>query len=140
MYSVYSNIENRLKNQMEIGLEHVIRNFGGVEIEVFEPKNDSITDVYGNKSGSIRYESSGIIEGLITGDEFAPADGHSSGNITEGWLYVKKHDKKIVRSGCHIVIKSEDEYNLERKYQIIENQDLGTTLSVFARYRVSSVG
>ena len=140
MYSIYSNIENRMKDQASLGLEHIIRNFGGVEIEVFEPKKDSITDVYGNKSGELRYVSSGIIEGLVTGDEFAPADSYSSGNIVEGWLYVKDHDKGIIRSGCRIKIKSEDEKELNREYQVVENQDLGTTLSIFTRFRISAIG
>ena len=129
-----SDIERYLSCNTSCWLESLI-NLYGVEFHVFKPAPGVFTDVYGQEAGDEYPNCHGPYVGIVVGDDFFPTDANSAGAFQEGWLFVNTCKAE---SGDLMSIDRDD--GKSRRYKIMSKQSLGTTRSVFHKYKLSAVG
>lgn len=105
-----------------------------MELELHKQLDDVHSDVYGIDSGDTTGEPICIV-GIVTGDEFFPTGGFSSGSFTQGWLYTSS---RYVEVGDTLSIATSDD--LTRRFKIESVHALGSTQDVFKRYKLAALG
>lgn len=128
-----NNIEDVVKTHHRAYLKSLERIYG-IEMCLVKQLDDIHSDVYGTDSGDVSGEPITIV-GIITGDEFFPSGGFSSGSFTSGFLYTTS---KKVDVGDTVSIVVEDD--LTRRFKVESKEAIGTTQDVFTRYKLASLG
>lgn len=97
--------------------------------------NDTYTSVYGRTSGEEGVTKITTFDCVCVGDSFFASDNSSSGSFTEGWLFT---DSKDIRVADLVDLIREDKTT--RRYKVISFERLGTSVSVFGKWKLSAVG
>lgn len=134
MTSLYENIEQNLKTNNEVYLD-TLEKMWAQTIELFETRQDKFSKVYGKSSGAVKTSSKGEIQAIVIGDDFFPIDNASAGTFEEGWLYTSS---SLVKVGDLVDLHRVDDR--KRRYKVDSTMHIGTTTSVFKKYRISAIG
>jgi hypothetical protein len=131
----YDEMERIIQDQGERGLE-VMEYYYGMDLEILRPNRKG--DVYGQVHGS---DSGGptnlfkVIRGVLQGDDFLPSNNSHSGNFETGFLFTKDKDILV---GDVINIRSRDDK--QRRFKVVERQQIGFTTEIFTKWKLSSIG
>lgn len=112
-----------------------IENKFAVSVKVFKPVNNVYSNVYGRDSGEESQHPSETIQAVVIGDDFFPADPRSGGGFKEGWLFTTSN---VVNVGDRVEIERAD--CRHRRYEVLSMQSLGSSRSVFKKFRLSALG
>lgn len=128
-----NNIEDILRTYHKSYLK-VIEKIYGIEVRLVKQRKDVHSDVYGIDSGDTDGEPVCIM-GVITGDDFFPSGGFSSGSFTSGFLYSSAGEVEV---GDTVEVFVSDD--LTRRFKIEACEAIGTTQDVFRRFKLASLG
>jgi hypothetical protein len=132
--SLLPEIESILESNHLTYLAKLRLNYSAT-VRVFKTVDNTFSQVYGREGGDENVQPCGALEAIVVGDDFFPADARSAGAFKEGWLFT---DMELIRVGNRVEIDREDCRN--RRYEVISMQSIGTTRSVFKKYRLSALG
>ena len=130
----YEAFERIIKNREIISLKHSIDEWG-VDVRVFAPRVSKESRVYGNDSGEVDESKYHDITAILTSDDFFTSGGSVSGNFNEGWLYTNDDNINV---GQIVQVLSVDRKT--RRYKITEQESIGTTVEIFTRWKIASLG
>ncbi len=134
--TLLNRIESTLKQISDVQLKQLMI-LWGLDLKVFDQIEDVYSRVYGTSSGRRKTgKDFNIVRGITIGDDFFPSGPFSSGTFQEGWLYTEDLDK--IKPGQFVDVPSLD--GKSRRYHVKSLHDIGTTQSVFARYKLIAVG
>ncbi len=109
--------------------------YPSVRAKIFRAINNTYSNVYGREAGEEGVKPVAEIDALISGDDFFPADSNSSGTFSEGWLYTSN---KSIQVRDRVEIIRED--GSTRRYEVTAVHRIGSTRSVFPKYRIAALG
>lgn len=132
--SLLEFVEGYYKEQLTTRLQDVVNRYG-LQLRVFRATPNVQQKVYGVQSGSEQSEMLGTIDAVLTGDDFFPSDGGSSGAFQEGWMYTTS---PLPRTGDRVEIVRNDSRTF--RFKIVSSDDVGYSDRVFKKYRLSALG
>jgi hypothetical protein len=124
--------ERILKKISEIGIKQ-LEYYYALDLELYRPKQDEYTDVFGVHSGNQEYLVKQF-EGVVVSDDMFGTDAGYSGNFEEGFLYTSDKEARV---GDIIRILSDDKK--VRRFKIIEFEAIGTQTEIVSRYKLSNL-
>jgi len=106
-----------------------------IELILYKAVKSVHTKVYGVEAGEEGVLPAGKIQALVAGDTFTSIDNHQAGTLEEGWLFTTSN---LINVGDLVQIQRTD--LRERKYKVVSLLGVGTTLSVFKKFKLSAAG
>jgi hypothetical protein len=132
--SLLVDIERIIKHN-SCGWLVALEKYQATKIKFFHAVKNNFTTVYGVDSGEENVVHHGEFEAIVVNDDFFPIDPLSGGAFKEGWLFT---NSTLIDVGDRVELDRED--SRSRRYKIISKQSIGTTTSVFLKYRLSALG
>jgi len=130
MPTFYEEIEQHIKNNNHVFLKTLIKRYG-IWVKVYEIQKNRYSKVYGSQSGEVKEKNPKKLKVIVIGDDFFP----SGQAFQEGWLYTTSDYIKV---GQTIEIIRKDD--IIRRYKIDTSDIIGTTDTVFKRWKLSALG
>lgn len=132
--TLLQNIEQVIERQSnDVYLTQLLRQYGLPLVALKQTQNE-YSNVYGTDAGTTETTEHEFV-GIVVGDDFFSSDGLSYGAFQEGFLYT---DSEIPKPGD--TLKIERPGLQIRKYKITDLPAVGTSRSVFKRYKLSALG
>jgi hypothetical protein len=125
-------MENIIKNLSKEHLK-VLEYYYGIDIELYRPQKDIMTDVYGQFAGN-NYDLLKNFTGIVVSDDFFPSDGVYAGNFEQGFLYTSETDINVAD-----ILKLVSSDGKIRRYKIESLDTIGTQDTLFTRYVISNL-
>lgn len=104
-------------------------------VEVHHPVGSVFQTVYGRESGEEAFHPHDSVQAIVVGDDFFSSDASMVGAFKEGILYTSS-DK--IQVGDLVRVVREELRN--RRYKVIDKQEIGSSQSVFRKFRISAIG
>lgn len=123
------NYDNWLLTMQESGWQ-------SVKVSLYRAVKNLATTVYGRESGEEGNQKVGVIDCLLVGDDFFPADAASSGTFQEGWMFTVS---TLPNVGDLVELERESSHGV-RRYNITDIHKIGTSKGVFRKFKLSAIG
>jgi hypothetical protein len=102
-------------------------------MDILSPVEDLNTAVFGTAAGD-SFNKTGLLIGILVGDDFFPGGGGQLGSFTEGFLFT---ENTVVKPGDVVKIVRKD--NQSFSYKVQRTDDIGVTDLVFRKWKLSAL-
>lgn len=105
------------------------------KVKLYRAVKNVFSDVYGRESGEEGVHLVAEIDSLVVGDSFFAGDTSSSGTFEQGWLFTTSN--QVMVGDLADLYREKDG---TRRYKVSALHKVGSTRTVFKKYRLSALG